>query len=616
VNGENMSKIYFILLPLILSAMQIPSARAQAPANPTAEQLMLMAHSQPAVDIAAPVTATAAFDPPQVRPGEKSIYRVRFNATAISAIWPEKIPAPPQLEIHLNCSGQTMEAVGNEFQNFATFDYDVRADATGQFTVPEFAVEIYGRPVTIPAAQLEVRDDLPEPHETARQLLVQSSATNVFVGQAVDVRVILPATPAGAIEGVSDLQLDGDSFVVDKNSARQSIRPVELNGRNAPAYVYETSITPIAAGQLNLSAQGFTAGMNFGGPISITGRLTIPGGPPKFVLLDSEPLAINVRPLPVENKLPGFLGAVGSYTSDAPGLATNNLKVGEPVQLTVVIRGQKNLSRIVPPPPPHADGWQVFPAVRGAIIPASTNTEAGASFKYTLIPLVDSLRATPAIPFSCFDPVRGDYVDLTIPSLPVTVLPGENIANADAALMLSENSSEPDQKSGLGKLALSPGWAAGSLVPLQMRGWFPPVQILPALGFCGLWLWDRRRRFLEQHPEIVRRRDARRALRRELRLLEQAAQKNDAADFVRRAIGAMQIASAPHFPAAPRAMVCGDVLQILTAPERAGKDGETVRRFFSAADAAVFANSSGSQTELLAENSGLKEILIKLEARL
>ena len=86
--------------------------------------------------------------------------------------------------------------------------------------------------------------------------------------------------------------------------------------------------------------------------------------------------------------------------------------------------------------------------------------------------------------------------------------------------------------------------------------------------------------------------------------------------FVRRAVNALQIASAPHYPAAPRALVCGDVLKILTAREREGKSGETVRRFFAAADAAAFANQTGIPGALLAEKSALTEAISLLEARL
>ena len=607
---------FFIVLLLVLSARQFPTAHAQVLVNPTADQLIQIVRSQPAVNISAPVSATASFDPPLVQPGEKAVYRGTFNATAISVSWPEKLPLPAPLKCHLSASGQAMQSVAGSYQMCATFDYEVRAAEAGQFTVPAFPVEVYGQPVVVPAAQLEVKTDLPEPHTKARQLLIESSATNVFVGEVFNASVRLLSSPGGAVEGLSEVQLNGDSFVVDKNSVRQSIQMIGGNGRNGAAFIYDTSVTPIASGPLKLSAQGFTSGNQFGGQIVISGQVTIPGGPPSMLLLDSEPVTINVRPLPTESILPGFTGVVGRYRSDPASLATNVLKVGEPVLLTVVIRGEKNLGRINPPPPPRVPGWQVFPAVRGAIVPGLGTTNPGASFQFNLIPLTTDPRATPAIPFSCFDPALGKYVDLSIAPMPISVLAGDVLTNADLALMLSENTAEPEAKISLSKLAPTPGWTAGSLVPLQMRGWFPLVQLLPALGFCGLWWWDRRRRFLEQHPEIIRRRLARRALRREMRSLELAAQNGNAAGFVGCGISALQIATAPHYPATPRALVCGDVLQILTTTECAGRDGETVRRFFAVADAAAFATAAGTQTSLLAEKSALKEILLKLEARL
>jgi hypothetical protein len=364
-----------------------------------------------------------------------------------------------------------------------------------------------------------------------------------------------------------------------------------------------------------LSAQGFTSGMQFSGAVVISGQVSFGGGPPKPVLLESEPTTINVRPLPVGDELPGFTGAVGSYTCDPPSLATNVLTTGEPVELTVIVRSSQNLNRLNPPLPPISQSWQIFLAARGGIIAGTGSHHPGVIFKYTLIPLSTKVHATPAIPFSSFDPARSRYVNLTIPSLPVTVMAGQTQADVDSSLMLVEGASEPEKKSGLSGLAKTPGHAAG-LMPIQLHGWFPLVVALPALGFCWLWLWDRRRRYLEQHPEIIRRRQARCALRRELRLLEQAADAEDSAGFIQRAVNALQIVSAPHYPATPRALVCGDVLQILTPPEREGKPGETVRRFFAAADAAAFAGRAGNNSEFFAEKSALKEILRQLEARL
>ncbi len=611
MNRSNMRAHLFISVLLGLSTGQFLSVQAQTPVQPTPDQLIQLMRSQPAVDISTPVTATATFDPPLVQPGEKSVYRVSFNAPLASVNWLEKLPAPASLEFHLSASGQNMQALNGSFPMFTTFVYDVRAAKAGEFTIPECTVEVYGQPVVVPPARLEVKTGLP-PHEPVRRLVVEPSTTNAFVGEAFNVIIRLPARLTGMVEGVSDLQLTGNGFVVDKNSVRQSIQMTGQNWRNGGAYIYETSITPIAAGPLTLSAQGFANGVQLGGSHMINGRVSIVDSP-RYTLLDSEPVTIRVRPVPVENQLPGFTGVVGSFTSDPPSLSTNELKAGEPVQLAVVIRGQKNLARINLPPPPQAEGWQLFPAERGGIVPGTGMNFPGVSFKYTLIPLTDTVRETPSIPFSCFDPTLGRYMDLTIPPVAVTVLAGETSTNASLSSMISENTAGPEQMSGLSRLAPVPGWT-GSLVPLQLRGWFPFVQLLPALGFCGLWFWDRRRRFLEQHPEIVRRRRARRALRRELRLLEQ--DDGDTGLLLQRAINALQIVSAPHYPAAPRALVCGDVLQILTVTEREGKSGETVRRFFAAADAKAFANSSENQTDLTADKSNLKEILLKLEARL
>ncbi len=601
---------------LVLSGGMAPAARAQSPPNPTPDQLILLSRSQPAVDVSAPVTATASFDPPVVRPGEKSIYRITVDATEVSVNLPAPVPVPASLKLHRSVSGQTMQTAGGAIRMFSTFNYDARAMQPGVFTVPAFTAEIYGKPVMVPAAQLEVKADLPPAHEPVRELMVETFTTNVFVGESFTASVHLPATATRGVEGISQLQVNGDGFMEDKNAVRQTIQVVEQNGRKVPTYIYETRVTPISAGPLKLSAQGFTSGMQFGGPVVITGQVVIPGGPPQYLLLESEPVTINVRPLPSESELPGFTGMVGNYTGDPPVLATNVLRAGEPVQLTVVIRSRANLNRINPPLPPHVADWQIFPAIQGDILAGTNGNNPGASFRYTLIPLSAELHATPAIPFSSFDPARGKYVDLTIPPLSVTVMTSQLQKNTDAAQMFSENGYEPEKKAGLSHLALALGSRTTSLVPLQMRSWFPLVQLMPVLGFCGLWFWDRRRRFLEQHPEIVRRRQARRALRREMRLLEQAAAAGDLAGFIRRAISTLQIATAPHYPATPRALVCGDVLQLLTAAEREGSPGETVRRFFSAADAAAFAATAGIHSGLLAEKSALKDLLAKLEARL
>ena len=239
--------------------------------------------------------------------------------------------------------------------------------------------------------------------------MLETSATNVFLGEPFRVSVMLPAGPGNEIEALREIQINGDGLMTDKTAVQQSVEAVNLNGQLKPAFICEMVATPIATGPLKFSAQGFTAGREFSGSIAIHGQVVIPGGPPKYVLLVSDAVEINVRPLPSEGELPGFTGAIGKFICDPPQLSPNRLRVGEPVHLKVVFHGEGDLTRLVPPAPPRSPGWQIIP---------DNPPDTG----YTLIPLTDEARETPAIPFSYFDPATAKYVDLTIPPLPVMVI--------------------------------------------------------------------------------------------------------------------------------------------------------------------------------------------------
>ena len=571
--------------------------RAQAPPQIPPNALLQLQTAQPAVDVSSPVTATAVFDPPVVHAGEKTFYRVTVDATESSIQWPEEISAPG-LKFSPAANGQLTQLLGNKYRPLTSFVYQLQPETTGHFTVPNFSVNVYGKPVEIPAAELEVVGQNSPPPPPARQLVLDASATNLFIGQPFRVRVMLPAGPGNSIQALREVQLNGQGLMTDKMATRQSIQEVSVNGQIKPTFLCEMVVTPIAAGHLKFSAQAFTAGREFGGAVVIQGGVVVSGGTPQYVLLVSDPVEINVRPLPSTGEPPGFTGAIGKFFYDPPELSSNRLRVGEPAHLKIVFHGEGDLTRLAPPNPPRSPDWQVIP---------DNPPDTG----YTLIPLTDEARETPKIPFSYFDPEAAKYVDLTIPSIPVTVV-GDSLPVQLPAFDNETKSAVPLKLSGM---APTPGKTAKSLEPLQLRGWFVGVQIAPVIGFLALWQWDRRRRFLEAHPEIVRRRRARRALRREKRALQQAVAAGDAAAFVEHAANAMKISCAPHFPAHPQALVCGDVLARLKGADQNGRASETVRKVFAAADA-QFAASAQDKAGCLALESDVNAVLQGLEERL
>lgn len=595
-----------------------------AQTSPSSDPYMSLLMSQPKTEIASNVVAVASFDPPFVRPGEAAVYRVSFNALEESIVWPEKLDAPAELGFRAGGRGQILHFNGTNFVPHTTFNYHLRAPRLGAFTAPEFAVTVYGKPVTVPAAQLRVVASPPASMPLAQALVFEVPETNLYAGQAVKVRVLLGASPAGQLPTLMQVQINGEGVLVDQGAARQQVGPVRRGAGTVAAYIYETVLTPLQTGKLTVFAQGYSAGNRYFGPLTgASGPGPMLNNLPQFTLLDSEPVELQVRPLPRQGELPGFTGAIGSFSLEPPRLAADPLRAGETVKLSVTVRGDGNVGRLAAPLPPQVRDWQVFAATPEPLPPASPLAlltrqppvaQGSATFVYTLVPLTTAAQATPAIPFSYFDPKREAYVDLTIPAVPVTVQPGEKGADLRVLEQPDQASAESEKEPGLSGLAPGPGLAAATLAPVQRRPWFPLVQLAPAAAFVGLWGWDRRRRFLEQHPEVLLRRRARRALRRQWRALRRAARAGDAPRFAEAAVAAMQAACAPHYPAEPRALVGADVLPLLG--ELAAGAAEVARRFFTVTDAARFGPDGADARELLALQPELEKVLQLMERRL
>jgi hypothetical protein len=581
--------------------------------------MSLMA-TQPRIDVDAPVSATASFDPPSVQPGDNAIYRVTFNALEESIEWPDKLPLPPKLAGRPGAHGQVYGMSGTGLQPRTSFLYHVHCAEGGQFAVPEFTVMVYGKPVQVPTAQLEVTNS-PTPAMPAQRLLLDIAATNLYVGQPVHVSIVCPATGGLVFQGGNPVQVIGSGFIIEQSNlrSRYEVRPTSPGAPPVVLATYETTLTPIASGTLSAFAQGFAASRGAGVIIiSGPGQPAMPSGLPQYTLLDSDPIELHVRPLPREGQLPGFTGAVGAFAGGEPELATNVLRVGDPVKLSVKVRGDANcnLSRLVAPPAPRLGDWQILRPTADNAAPQVIQAQGFITLSYTLIPLSEEVRSTPAIPFCCFDPRTAAYTDLTIKPVSVTVLPGASPADLQALQQANSDTGPAEKEPVLSGLALRPGFAPGSLVPLQRRAWFPFLQLIPAAAFLALWTWDRRRRYLELHPEVLLRRRARRALRRERRALHRAARSGDAPRFASAAINALRVVCAPHYPAEPCALVGSDVLAVLPDPDRSGPAGEVVRRFFLHADAARFAIEPVEITGLLRLQPELESVLTKLEASL
>jgi hypothetical protein len=604
----------------VLAAFALSSASGvlgQASASRVRAQLDLfdsMVASGASFDMDSPVTAQAEFDPPGASPGGRVIYRITVSALDESLEIPTNFSVPDGLELQIGGRGQTyVPTSGRKFLPETTVIFHAIAPTNGTFTIPAFQSMAYGKPVPVPAATLTVSPD-GSPAPQAPSLLVNPPEGDVYVGQTFSLPLALPREQGGAVLGMSEPRITGDFIFSADIPVPVRQENIEIQGHAMTAFTADVIITPLRAGPRQLIGQAFYVGVH-----PVPGQSNV--SHISSSLVDSEPKTLMVHALPEEGRLPGFTGAVGEFTLDPPELSTSSVRAGEPLVLTVTIRSAGEIGHIPPPPQPNVPGWQTFPPMPDNPPPDSPQYRSYESFNYTFIPMNADFKATPPIPFSYFDPAKKTYVDLTVPPLPINVAPAP-VSTAQATLPpesphIATNDSSADEKElSLAGLAATPGVRVSTLIPLQQQPWFLAGQLIPAAALGGLWAWDRRRRYLREHPEILRKRRARRGMRRQLRLARRAAGARDAAGFARGAAEALREACAPRDAANPAALVCADVLQELPVAEQQGRPGEVVRRLFAASDALRFGGSAGDGSGLLALQPELEQLLEQLEARL
>jgi uncharacterized membrane protein len=139
----------------------------------------------------------------------------------------------------------------------------------------------------------------------------------------------------------------------------------------------------------------------------------------------TEPIDIEVLPLPQAGKPSDFGGAVGRFNLSMDASATE-VHVGESLTLSLRISGRGNLKSVGEIAIPDIEDFRVFsPKAR-----ESLNTEGGTVggekvFDLVLVPQIPGDYEFDGFRFSYFDPEKERYATSTAEPLLVTVLPGD-----------------------------------------------------------------------------------------------------------------------------------------------------------------------------------------------
>lgn len=137
----------------------------------------------------------------------------------------------------------------------------------------------------------------------------------------------------------------------------------------------------------------------------------------------TDPIRVKIKPLPEEGKPKDFAGAVGTFTMDVLAKSTD-VKVGEPITLSINISGKGNIQTIGGPTLDLEgnEDFEVYPAEANTTITDKKEDIKGEKvFSMVIEPQHDDIKAIPAISFSFFDPILEKYQTITHAPIPIKV---------------------------------------------------------------------------------------------------------------------------------------------------------------------------------------------------
>ena len=251
------------------------------------------------------------------------------------------------------------------------------------------------------------------------------------------------------------------------------------------------------------------------------------GGSGQAVVVRSQPLEVEVVPLPEKGRPADFSGAVGQFTMAAV-VQPQEVAVGDPVTMKVQIAGRGHLAQIKAP---ATDGLQAFkvydPKMEEQVRVENGRYGGRRTFEYILIPQEGGLVEVPPLRLAYFDPQTASYEVARSQALSI-VARGQLRATAGRSSLRRKDILEMGQDIRHIKPNLQ---SLGRGSTLHDNGLFWAGQFLLPLAFVGLLLFQRHRRRLEGDQAYARRRRSKSQADKRLAAAERLLDQEQSAAF-------------------------------------------------------------------------------------
>jgi hypothetical protein len=437
--------------------------------------------------------------------------------------------APPNVSIQFAGQGSQYSIVNGQTSSAIILSYAVTATQPGTYTIPATSVAVSGATLMTQPLRLVVTKDEASAGAAGTGpafIRLQAAKTNVYVGEMIPIEIKVYGMLVDELQ-VPTLKSEG--FVIGTQAP--GVRGREQVGNNIyNVYTFQMTVAAAKAGTLSLGPA--EAQMIIRVPMQARRRTgdifdEMFGGAfqRRQITPQSETVAMNVMPLPTQNRPATFNGAVGNFQLTATAAPTN-VSVGDPITMQIQIQGRGSFDSVKLPD----FGWKDFTFYQ----PNASVTNADALgtrgtkyFDQVVVPQRAGIAAIPSIVFSYFDPDARAYRTISKPPIPITVkATGHGQAQPT---IVANSSSQPERPTTVTDIVhIKPTIGHLSMIgtPVAARPWFIAVQLFPVALWAAAVGWRRRHDRMANDPRLRREREVAKTIANLLpKLREHAAAK-------------------------------------------------------------------------------------------
>lgn len=566
------------------------------------------------------VTVKSSFNPAAISQGESAAYIITVSGSRDQI--QGGIASVPGLELQY-AGAQQFVNIGRK-ESGVNYQFRVRTAGPGVYTVPAYQITLGLQTYTVPKATLKVvrpEDRYAQGEGKAFWFEHETLDGQYYTGQSIPLTLKFYLREGIRITGITHPEKQGDAFsMIPFTDQQPTEHATMVEGARYRVYHWDTAITPLKNGlqDLQFTIEGEVLVLDqssrrrslFDSPLDdIFGRRG------KRLAINPATTAhqLDIRSLPDEDKPDSFTGAIGVFSMDEIELSDKLANAGEPITLTVSIRGTGNFDRIQAPALTQTEGWQTYDPEAAFIVDDTLGLSGTKKFAYTIIPISKEVTRSPGLSFSYFDPRTGQYIAYDSQPQTVEVIPAksgspiiiQHAANSNPAAG-NERAPQPKQLELLPIQLVAGGWSQGISPPL-LSPLFWAAQTIPLCTIFGIALFRNRQLRLRHDDRFARKIKASKGVQTWLAKAKQASQANDANTFYAAATRTLQefIGGITHQE--PESLTLAEIEDHLIGCQADPEQLVHINEFFEANDTLKF---SGGTTTL----PNAPELFEKLEA--